>query len=965
VAVLLAALPAPAQYPTGLEALQQVENWPLYRQGAVLRQLSSSDPLGGDADGTAYLYQQDSLFVIFDQAGPGCVYRLWVRHTPQTANRVIKIYFDNEVFPSLSVPVGTLFSGFYQNFLSPLAGGAAVSAGGYYSYLPLPFNQRLKIAFVGGVLPHQVAWHQYPSGTVLASFSSQNPAAVTAQWLNPGTDPKPTAGNLTETGLLTLGPGQTQTLFSRAGSGSVTGIILTLNPASLNVLESVRLKGWWDGAAAPQVDCALGSFFANALGPGTVGGLPLGRMGNQYYCYFPMPYWSQARLELQNPLMTLNVSVGYEITYKTTTYPEAGGWFTARQTPYQSAVLGQDMILGDLAGHGQAAGMALTLISSAVPAFAHGDLRFYADGLAQPLAQGTDTDGDFNAGNYFNASPFALPMHGVPAILVTETRKVNAYRFFLGDLVPFGSHVTLRSEHGDRNSAPLQYSSVLYAYWRPDLALVQSDVLDVGDTASEQAHGYAVLGGQAFKSHYYAYPGTLDGQFFTDQGREHFGTSTFTVTLDPLNEGIRLVRRRDASLFPQQAVVSVDGDSVGLWSDPDYNYHRRWAESVFEIPAQFTGGLSQVQISVARQGTVPWSEYQYRVYSHVPPRPDTQPPGPLTNLEALPLEDGSKLHLTWDPADDDAGVAGYRVYRSAVPGFSPGSANQAGWTVLPFFTDQGLEPGTWYYYRLRAEDFAGNLGPLSEQIAIRSGNSYLVEAENMTVAGTSPGDTAQVVNMLEYGDAWSNQHQRLLTANGLNDYVYLNLAVSRTDSYDVAGYFTKGPDYGIVRLEIDDRVLGQPYDLYATQVTRSPWVEFGAAWLTAGMHRLALEVAGKNLASSNYRLGADDFLLTSHLLAPVPPQDPPVQPGAFALEQNFPNPFNASTRVRFILPRSGWTRMEIFDPAGRRVAVVRDGWMAAGSHDLTWDAGNLGSGIYFLALRHGNDTLVRKLLLLK
>ncbi len=954
-----------AQWSTGLEALQQVENWPLYRESVLCGQLSSSDPLGGDNDGSGFLYQQDSLYVIFDQEGPGCVYRIWIRNLPAAGNRTIKFFFDDEPVPTINTNINTLFSGLYQDFQAPLVGNGNVSSGGDYCYLPLPFAQHLKIALTGTSLPHQIAYHLYPTGTTIQTYSGADPSAVVAQWQSTGADPKNTSGNHTEAGSLVLSPNQSASLFLGSGAGSISGIRLTPNPATLSVLEGVRLRCYWESSPSPQVDCPLGDFFGSSLGLTEVAGLPVGMEGNDLYCYFPMPFWDSARVDLYNPLLTTDVSVNYEISYRTDAYPTESGYFQATHNTFQSTSPGQDMILGELYGHGNLAGMLVTLSTTAGSEFLHGDLRLYLDGLQSPSMQGTDFDGDFNAGNYLTSNPFTLPMHGVPVEQLTSEKKICAYRFFLGDLVPYGNQANLRAEHGNRNSVAMDYSSVIYSYHRPELALVLSDELDVGNTAEEAAHAYIVQGGQSIETHYYAYPGTYDDQFFTDQGRIHFGTSYLTIAIDPENRGVRLVRRRDASIFPQTALVSVNGDSVGLWCDPDFNYYKRWSDSVFEIPAAFTTGLSQIQIGLSQRGSQGWSEYFFKIHSHVPPRTDNIAPAQVSNVSLESLESGSQMHLQWEAVPDENGLSCYRLYRSQESGFVPGEANFVDESVLTSFTDQRLDPGTWYYYRISAVDYAGNEGAASDDVGQRTSSTFAYEVELLPLVDISTGDTAAAQNMIAYGEDWSNQAQMLLLDDDTGDFFSVNLQFAQADTYDIAAYFTKGPNYGIASLKVDGLPVGTPYDLFAAAIARSPKVELGSRYFSAGAHRFTFEVAGKNFASSDYRLGVDNLLLTSHYLVGIPPINPAVLPPAFRLDQNYPNPFNTSTRISFALPVPGQVDLRIFDLAGRQVAILKNSWSEAGEHSVLWETEGLSSGIYFLVLRQNDHQSMRKTVLLK
>ena len=90
--------------------------------------------------------------------------------------------------------------------------------------------------------------------------------------------------------------------------------------------------------------------------------------------------------------------------------------------------------------------------------------------------------------------------------------------------------------------------------------------------------------------------------------------------------------------------------------------------------------------------------------------------------------------------------------------------------------------------------------------------------------------------------------------------------------------------------------------------------------------------------------------------------DPPKE---FALLGNYPNPFNASTALRYQLPASGFIKLQVYDTAGRLVEVLVNGYRSAGSHEITFDAAGLASGIYVYRLRAGSSEAVGKMILLK
>ena len=93
-------------------------------------------------------------------------------------------------------------------------------------------------------------------------------------------------------------------------------------------------------------------------------------------------------------------------------------------------------------------------------------------------------------------------------------------------------------------------------------------------------------------------------------------------------------------------------------------------------------------------------------------------------------------------------------------------------------------------------------------------------------------------------------------------------------------------------------------------------------------------------------------------------------PAQWALEANYPNPFNARTTILYSLPRTAPVRLDILDLSGRLVRRLADGTMTAGEHRLIWDGRDgqgkaVAGGTYLCRLQGGGEQLVRKLLLLR
>jgi hypothetical protein len=89
------------------------------------------------------------------------------------------------------------------------------------------------------------------------------------------------------------------------------------------------------------------------------------------------------------------------------------------------------------------------------------------------------------------------------------------------------------------------------------------------------------------------------------------------------------------------------------------------------------------------------------------------------------------------------------------------------------------------------------------------------------------------------------------------------------------------------------------------------------------------------------------------------------KPYAFALHQNYPNPFNPYTKIRFDIPQKAFVDLTLYDPLGRRVAVLVNEEKIAGSYSVGFDASNLPSGIYFCRMVSSNFVDTKKLSLIK
>lgn len=149
----------------------------------------------------------------------------------------------------------------------------------------------------------------------------------------------------------------------------------------------------------------------------------------------------------------------------------------------------------------------------------------------------------------------------------------------------------------------------------------------------------------------------------------------------------------------------------------------------------------------------------------------------------------------------------------------------------------------------------------------------------------------------------------------------------------------------------------------------------GVSFIPPGSRRLAASFPGFDFdADWAIQEGVSYPFLRDHPQTPAPgsPEDVSVNgtdlPGETLLHPNFPNPFNPSTVIGFQLSGDhigSPVRLAVFDVLGREVAVLADGVMPAGAHQVVFDASGLASGMYLYRLSAGGQVTTRRMMLVK
>ena len=88
-------------------------------------------------------------------------------------------------------------------------------------------------------------------------------------------------------------------------------------------------------------------------------------------------------------------------------------------------------------------------------------------------------------------------------------------------------------------------------------------------------------------------------------------------------------------------------------------------------------------------------------------------------------------------------------------------------------------------------------------------------------------------------------------------------------------------------------------------------------------------------------------------------------PKEFLLAQNYPNPLNPSTKIKYSIPNSSQVTLKIFNTLGEELATLVNEEKVVGTYEVNWNGANLPSGVYFYRLQAGEFTSTKKMILLR
>ena len=166
-------------------------------------------------------------------------------------------------------------------------------------------------------------------------------------------------------------------------------------------------------------------------------------------------------------------------------------------------------------------------------------------------------------------------------------------------------------------------------------------------------------------------------------------------------------------------------------------------------------------------------------------------------------------------------------------------------------------------------------------------------------------------------------------------------------------------------------------DLVLQDTTITTTTTFSANSITAGPNFTIASTGDVILSAETISVIPQFFIVQGGKLQVVsgaPPvsveTEDPLIPDEFIVHQNFPNPFNPETEIRFALTKASHVVINIYNTLGQQIETLVDTQYAAGFHSVRWDGKNrngspVSSGVYLYQIQAGEFSQVRKMSLIR
>jgi hypothetical protein len=295
---------------------------------------------------------------------------------------------------------------------------------------------------------------------------------------------------------------------------------------------------------------------------------------------------------------------------------------------------------------------------------------------------------------------------------------------------------------------------------------------------------------------------------------------------------------------------------------------------------------------------------------------------PLTPVLLSPANGSSVTPTPLLDWEDGVAATKYRLQVSTDPQFFTTVIDLVSLTPSQYQVPGGvLSDSTEYFWRVKGRNTAG----WSPWVGAWSFNTTIAKPTTPVLQSPANGSTVTTTPLLDWGDVSTATSYRLQVTTDPQFFTTVIDEISLTES----------------QYQVQSGVLSSGVQYYWRARARnaggwSPWV---SAW---------------NFTTQSIEGNTTDLSLYSIEI-----------PSEFNLHQNFPNPFNPVTKIRFDIASPTHVEIKVFDIIGREIKTLTDQLLQAGRYEFLFNASNLPSGVYFYRLETWDFVNVKRMIILK
>ncbi len=266
-------------------------------------------------------------------------------------------------------------------------------------------------------------------------------------------------------------------------------------------------------------------------------------------------------------------------------------------------------------------------------------------------------------------------------------------------------------------------------------------------------------------------------------------------------------------------------------------------------------------------------------------------------------------------------------------------------TSLIITTSGDIFAGTMYGGIFRSTDNGENWIQFNQGLTNKYVLSLAINSYGNIFAGTSGGG---VFRSADYGVNW--------------------VQINRGITYNEGLYFRT------LAINSDQEIFaGTAAGIFRSMDNGENWIQTNQGLINDDVHSLAINSSGIIFA------GTESGIFQSIQSTTAINTEETKIISSFELAQNFPNPFNPVTKIKYSIPNislstssrseskdeGSQVRLKIFDVLGHEIATLVNEEMPAGNYEVNFDASYLSSGVYFYKLQYGNYVETKKMILMK